>query len=359
MVLEEASGAIFDAAMDGGEESQVLTVGVSAAHVAGEPIGAASWSLNMLDSCVKVNGLKRSMECYQKQIREAVCCSGGDEEEESEDGRWFVWVKDKFVTALVYPWTCLYAVFIPPPQMMGGWPCFWIALVQLGLLTTVIVDLAELFGCVAEVKDSITAITFVALGTSMPDFFTSKIAAIRDDNADASIVNVTGSNSFNVFLGIGLPWSMAAIYWAINGPTQKWRDEYPAFAERYHPNAKFVVIGDDMSFYVVTFIVIAVLALALIRARRIFYGAELGGPFAPKVWSSFVLVSFWAYYIGMAIWKSNNSSASSGEKWGTAAWSLGITLAICLVFVPAAKILEKTLFPKGVCSPDEATDGSE
>ena len=35
--------------------------------------------------------------------------------------------------------------------------------------------------------------------------------------ADASIGNVTGSNAVNVFLGIGLAWSVAAIYWALQG----------------------------------------------------------------------------------------------------------------------------------------------
>lgn len=30
--------------------------------------------------------------------------------------------------------------------------------------------------------------------------------------ADNSVGNVTGSNSVNVFLGLGLPWTLAAIY---------------------------------------------------------------------------------------------------------------------------------------------------
>jgi len=30
--------------------------------------------------------------------------------------------------------------------------------------------------------------------------------------ADNSVGNVTGSNSVNVFLGLGLPWSVAAVY---------------------------------------------------------------------------------------------------------------------------------------------------
>ena len=57
----------------------------------------------------------------------------------------------------------------------------------------------------------ITAITFVALGTSLPDTFASKTAAIQEKYADNAVGNVTGSNSVNVFLGLGLPWLIAAI----------------------------------------------------------------------------------------------------------------------------------------------------
>lgn len=58
-----------------------------------------------------------------------------------------------------------------------------------------------------------TAITFVALGTSMPDTFASKSAAVNEKWADSSIGNINGSNSVNVFLGLGLPWLLAAAYW--------------------------------------------------------------------------------------------------------------------------------------------------
>lgn len=49
------------------------------------------------------------------------------------------------------------------------------------------------------------------------DTFASKVAAIQDKYADASIGNVTGSNAVNVFLGIGLAWSIAACYHAFHG----------------------------------------------------------------------------------------------------------------------------------------------
>ena len=57
-----------------------------------------------------------------------------------------------------------------------------------------------------------SAITFVALGTSLPDTFAYKAAAMQEKYADNAIGNVTGSNSVNVFLGLGIPWLLAAIY---------------------------------------------------------------------------------------------------------------------------------------------------
>ena len=53
---------------------------------------------------------------------------------------------------------------------------------------------------------------FRSLGTSLPDLFASKLAATSEKYADNAIGNVTGSNSVNVFLGLGLPWLIAAIY---------------------------------------------------------------------------------------------------------------------------------------------------
>jgi hypothetical protein len=54
---------------------------------------------------------------------------------------------------------------------------------------------------------------FVALGTSLPDTFASRIAAQNEKTADNAIGNITGSNSVNIFLGLGLPWVFATVYW--------------------------------------------------------------------------------------------------------------------------------------------------
>merc|ERR1719272_1071083 len=127
--------------------------------------------------------------------------------------------------AITAPWKLLFAC-VPPCDYGGGWICFCCSLSMIGFVTVLIGDMANLLGCCLDLPASITAITFVALGTSLPDTFASKQAAEQDEFADASIVNVTGSNSVNVFLGLGLPWVIATIKWSSGEPTQEWIDKY-------------------------------------------------------------------------------------------------------------------------------------
>lgn len=167
---------------------------------------------------------------------------------------------------------------------------------MIGVLTALIGDLASQFGCWVGLKDAVTAISFVALGTSVPglssqnhsqtverierswmnystilltdladcinsykqrtskskrkhlikawfstDTFASKVAAVQDKYADNSIGNVTGSNGVNVFLGIGVAWSMAAIYHAIKGSTWVFH--------RYSYNSRITIIQSVPKMY--------------------------------------------------------------------------------------------------------------
>ena len=117
---------------------------------------------------------------------------------------------------LAIGWKVLFAC-IPPPHYGKGWLAFVISLVFIGIVTAVVGEFATLFGCVIGLRAEVTAITFVALGTSLPDTFASKQAAQESTNADSAIGNVTGSNSVNVFLGLGLPWVIAVAYYGNKG----------------------------------------------------------------------------------------------------------------------------------------------
>lgn len=108
-------------------------------------------------------------------------------------------------------WKVLFS-FVPPADYYGGYPAFVIALVFIGIVTAIVGEVATVLGCSINLKESVTAITLVALGTSLPDTFASMTAAKNAEYADSAIGNITGSNSVNVFLGLGLPWALAVTY---------------------------------------------------------------------------------------------------------------------------------------------------
>jgi len=150
-----------------------------------------------------VDSMRVHNETWAQQLKDAMNVNGGDvgKATAGDYGMHFLTFGFKIIFAL-----------IPPPGMAGGWPCFVVAISMIGLLTAIVGDLATIFGCLVGLKASVTAITFVALGTSLPDTFASRAAAIGEKYADNAIGNVTGSNSVNVFLGLGLPWVIATIY---------------------------------------------------------------------------------------------------------------------------------------------------
>ena len=167
-------------------------------------------------------------------------------------------------------------------EIWGGWACFVVSIIIIGLLTAVIGDLASHFGCTIGLKDGVTAISFVALGTSLPDTFASKVAAIQDKYADSSVGNVTGSNAVNVFLGIGLAWLAAAIYHTYNG-------------------TKFIVIPGSLAFSVTLFCSFALLAIGLMMIRRMkFCGGELGGPQKSRIFTSSLFFGLWLAYLTLS-----------------------------------------------------------
>lgn len=68
------------------------------------------------------------------------------------------------------------------------------------------IDIATLLG----VSEAMIGLTIVAIGTSLPELFTSVIAA-RKGSADIAVGNVVGSNIFNVLWILGLSSTIAPI----------------------------------------------------------------------------------------------------------------------------------------------------
>ncbi|XP_055053415.2 sodium/calcium exchanger 2b isoform X1 [Misgurnus anguillicaudatus] len=217
---------------------------------------------------------------WREQFVEAVTVSAGNGDEDEEEGgeQHLPSCSDYIMHFLTVFWKVLFA-FVPPTEYWNGWACFVVSIVVIGLLTAVIGDLASHFGCTIGLRDTVTAVVFVALGTSIPDTFASKVAAVQDQYADASVGNVTGSNAVNVFLGIGVAWSVAAVYWAAQGK-------------------KFEVDPGSLAFSVTLFTVFAFICMGvLLFRRRPSIGGELGGPRSSRIITIILFLGLWFLYI--------------------------------------------------------------
>jgi len=106
------------------------------------------------------------------------------------------------------------------------------------------------------------------------------VAAQNDKYADSSIGNVTGSNAVNVFLGIGIAWTLAAIVRAFRGET-------------------FDVDPGSLTYSVTLFCVSAFLCCLVLMFRRRL-GGELGGPMMYKLPTVLLFVGFWVFYVLMS-----------------------------------------------------------
>jgi len=243
---------------------------------------------NMVDKLVKrANAsILVGSSSWKDQFMEAFTVEVGDDDDEDDEENpdkppKTPSVGDYIMHGITFLWKIAFSV-IPPTDMAGGYPTFVISICAIGLVTALIGDIASHVGCAIGLKDSITAICIVALGTSVPDTFASKVAAQQDPYADASVGNVTGSNAVNVFLGIGIAWSVAAIYHWTKGN-------------------KFEVAPGNLAFSVTLFCVEAACAIFVMMLRRHpKIGGELGGPRIPKILTSAFLFFLWVFYVFMS-----------------------------------------------------------
>jgi solute carrier family 8 (sodium/calcium exchanger) len=92
----------------------------------------------------------------------------------------------------------------------------------------------------------------------LPDTFASMTAARNSESADDAIGNVTGSNSVNVFLGLGLPWVIATATWSRN------QDNERVIAA----GGTYVVPSGELGFSVFMFLVVACICFVILIIRR-------------------------------------------------------------------------------------------
>jgi solute carrier family 8 (sodium/calcium exchanger) len=320
--LLEPNGCVFDKETDGGEESCICHITIKGntdeAHV-----NVLKRMQSRINSQHAIMGHRHWKQQFWDALFQVTDDDDEDDEKDDDEGPSKI---DIFMHIVSVPWKLLFA-FVPPVDYCGGWCCFFCSLCMIALVTAIVEQLANLVGCCIPpngIHPEITAITFVALGTSLPDTFASKAAATIDPYADASIANVTGSNSVNVFIGLGLSWSIAAIYWAKGKPTVEWLNRVSIPGQPYYDvredvasamkdgNAVFVSPAGSLNFNVAVFVFNAFWAIQHLLARRKKFGGELGGPnrgwFGQYFSACFLLFQWVIYIVASSIYAELNST---------------------------------------------------
>merc|ERR1712054_715086 len=82
---------------------------------------------------------------------------------------------------------------------------FAMSLVWLTVLSYLMVEFILKLGCLWNLSAVVMGLTFLAMGTSIPDALGS-IAVARSGQGDMAVSNAVGSNVFDICLGLGLPW---------------------------------------------------------------------------------------------------------------------------------------------------------
>ena len=104
-----------------------------------------------------------------------------------------------------------------PAKALPLWKALILTAVGLGLIilgADVAVDAATSLARIFGMSERFIGLTIVALGTSLPELFTS-VSAARKGNADIAIGNIVGSNIFNILFIVGLSALIVPVPFAI------------------------------------------------------------------------------------------------------------------------------------------------
>lgn len=101
------------------------------------------------------------------------------------------------------------AIFFPFPNLKKNSHLygltFFFSVVYIAVLSWIMVDLAVFIAHGIGVPEAIIALTVLAAGTSVPDLMSSIIAS-RKGHGNMAVSNAIGSNTFDILIGLGLPW---------------------------------------------------------------------------------------------------------------------------------------------------------
>lgn len=101
----------------------------------------------MMLTNINIHAIELHRQTWAEQIKTAMTVNGGD----LNNATTCTYVLHFFS----FNWKVLFA-FIPPSAIFSGWLRFFTSLILIGLMATIISDLATIFGCLIHLDDTVT-----------------------------------------------------------------------------------------------------------------------------------------------------------------------------------------------------------
>ncbi len=97
---------------------------------------------------------------------------------------------------------------------------FFISILLIAATCWVLVESAIHVSAILGVPEMIIALIILGIGTSVPDIVSSAIVA-KQGRGGMAVSNAVGSNIFDIFIGLGLPWLLKTVLYNQNIATNK------------------------------------------------------------------------------------------------------------------------------------------
>jgi Ca2+/Na+ antiporter len=138
--------------------------------------------------------------------------SGDKDDDDGDDGDDDDDESGPIMSALEAPWRFAFKYTVPDcgEEEWENWYMltFVMCIVWIGLTSFFMATWCTAMGCMLNFNSGFMGLTVVAVGTSVPDALAS-ISVAREGHGNMAVSNAIGSNVFDIFLGLGLPWAIS------------------------------------------------------------------------------------------------------------------------------------------------------
>eukprot|EP01084_Bolivina_argentea_P013096 24520_1 len=173
---------------------------------------------------------------------------------------------------MLLPWTKLFSWTLPEKEGVFVQKHIYLTIMMLiswlGLLTFFVVDCSEKIGHCFNIPGDLLGITLLAIGSSLPDCFSSILAA-KQGKGEMAVSNALGSNVFDINICIGVSFLLKSIMSSFNSIIVERDEGFELFIA-----ALFVLLAIFMvAMFCYGLVLNKIIGAGLLAAYAVFLGA--------------------------------------------------------------------------------------